>query len=79
MICTRCKGLVINDEFHYITQWIRVERCLNCGYVKFNEQKVINYDTANQTKDRGTNRMDELELYRARRRSPKCYSYHIQH
>jgi hypothetical protein len=74
--CPRCKGLVVADVFVHVYQYVPGVRCLNCGWVKFDEEKVI---YANQTKVRRTNQLDELELYRTRRRSPKCYSYHIQH
>lgn len=75
--CPRCKGLVVNDNvLAENAYWLDSLRCVNCGWVKL-EEKVIKY--AYQAKDRRTNRMDELELYRTRRRSPKCYSYHIQH
>jgi hypothetical protein len=75
--CPKCNGCVVRDTFSFSSQWVPGVRCLNCGRIEFDEEKVKQY--ADQTKDRGTDRMDELELYRTRRRSPKCYSHHIQH
>jgi hypothetical protein len=75
--CDKCSGCIVQDTFSLNFQWIPGTRCLNCGRVKFAEEKVEQH--ADKTKDRGTDRMDELELYRTRRRSPKCYSYHVQH
>jgi hypothetical protein len=73
--CNRCKGLLIQDtvlaESGY---WINCLRCINCGWVWLSK-KVIYY--ANQTKDRRIDRVDELELYRTRRRNPKCRSNSI--
>ena len=75
--CPRCQGLVVGDTFLCETSyWINGLRCVNCGWVKL-EEKAIYY--AGQTKTRRVNELDELELYRTRRRSPKYYSYHVQH
>ena len=75
--CPKCKGLLVDDlvlaENAY---WLSGIRCVNCGLFKLTD-KVINY--ANQTKDRRTNKLDELELYRIRSRGIKCSSYSIQH
>jgi hypothetical protein len=74
--CPKCKGLIVDDvvlcEASY---WMAVLRCINCGWVKLQEK--VSY--ANQTKDRRTNRMDELELYRTRRRDSKCNSDSVQY
>lgn len=75
--CSKCKGLIVEDNtLDENAYWVHILRCVNCGkvWVKLNE-KVINY--AYQTKDRRTDRMDELELYRTRRRNPKCHSNSI--
>lgn len=74
--CYRCKGLLVNDvvlsELHY---WIKCIRCVNCGCIKLEE--VIPY--AIKTENRRTNRMGELELYRARSRRTECDSNSVQY
>lgn len=73
--CPKCKGFVVEDTtLAESAYWVLSLRCINCGWVKLNE-KVLSY--ANQTKDRGIDRVDELELYRTRRRNPKCRSNNI--
>lgn len=62
--CKRCKGLVISDIFICEgSYWMNGLRCVNCGWVKL-EEKVVSH--ANKTKDRGVNKLDELQLYRTR-------------
>lgn len=65
--CLRCKGLLVSDIFLCdSTNWLRGLRCVNCGWVKIQEEEVKVY--ANKEKDRGTNKTDELELYKIRSR-----------
>lgn len=65
--CPRCKGLVVNDLVLCETSyWLNGLRCVNCGWVKLPE-KVADY--AFKTRDRQSNKLDELELYKIRSRS----------
>lgn len=78
MRCLKCKGLLVEDEFSFYSQWLPGVRCLNCGQVKVDEEKVTSY-YANQTKARGSVLMDEFQLYRTRRRGTKYYSNRVQY
>ena len=75
--CSKCKGLLVPDAVPCETgYWLYGVRCINCGASKLNE-KIQTY--VNQTKDRRTNKPDELELYRTRSGRTKRGSYNIQH
>jgi len=74
--CPKCKGLLVKDsvlsEFMY---WLDMLRCVNCGWIKTLEVRPH----AIKTKNRRTNRMDELELYRTRSRGFKRDSNSVQY
>lgn len=74
--CSKCKGLLIPDIFLCDNYWISAIRCINCGNVKLDEKAIIN---ANQTKDKRTHKLDELQLYRTRRRDTKRSSNNLQY
>lgn len=73
-LCGKCKGLFVSDLFLCDDYWINGIRCVNCGNVKLNEKVIIH---ANQTKDNRVNKLDELQLYRARSRGTKRNSHNI--
>lgn len=74
--CKKCQGLVVEDSFRQEDRWLPGFRCVNCGHIKIDEEKV---KYANQKTNRRINKLDELELYRTRGRYIERSSYSIQH
>lgn len=62
MICPRCKGLVVEHSIYHMSTMLPGVRCVNCGWIKIDEQKVRN--NAARARNRSLDKLGSLQLSR---------------